>query len=228
MKPGISVIVPVLNEEQRIVSALQALQALRHAGHEVIVVDGGSVDATCSMTNGLADQLLHCAPGRARQMQLGVSHASGELYWFVHGDTLVSEAAIREIQKLAESGSPVWGRFCASLSGHSWFFRVIEYMMNVRSRWTGIATGDQALFIHKCLYSEVGGWPGYPLMEDIAISRRLRKRQAPFCSSARVETSSRRWETQGVIPTILLMWSLRLAYFIGVSPERLAPLYTRK
>jgi rSAM/selenodomain-associated transferase 2 len=223
--PRLSIIIPTLNEAAAIVPTLTGLQALRAAGHEVIVMDGGSTDATCSLAAPFADQLLHSERGRARQMNCGAAAARGEVLVFLHADTLLPEGADRVIRTgLAQTGAR-WGRFDVHLSGSHPLLRVVETLMNGRSRLTGIATGDQAIFVRRDVFEQAGGFPDIPLMEDIAISRILRRFSRPLCVRERVITSSRRWERRGIVRTVLLMWWLRLAYAFGVDPQRLVRRY---
>jgi rSAM/selenodomain-associated transferase 2 len=223
--PGLSVILPVLNEAEHIDAVLQPLQSLRAQGHEVILVDGGSTDGGPEMARGLVDLILVADRGRARQMRAGAERARGDWLWFVHGDTRVTDAAVTALLGLLREPGAQWGRFDVRLSGRNPVFRVIERMINLRSRVSGIATGDQALFLRRALYERVGGWPSIPLMEDVALSRTLKAVARPCCRRERVLTSSRRWERHGILVTILLMWRLRLAFALGADPARLARRY---
>lgn len=224
MNPRISIIMPVMNEAAQIVDTLKVLQYCRQAGHEVIVVDGGSQDATCTLAQPLADKVLTSSAGRAVQMNTGAEYATGQILWFLHADTHIPSNVLDEVMQAQASGRR-WGRFDVQLSGKHLLLRVVETMMNWRSRLTAVATGDQGIFIERTLFEQVGGFPAIPLMEDVAMSKRLRRQGRPFCSRVRLITSSRRWETRGVLPTIFLMWQLRLAYFMGVSPQVLADRY---
>ena len=223
MNDRISLIIPCLNESDIVRERLVALQHLRQAGHELILVDGGSSDGTRDLALPLVDRLLDSKSGRARQMNLGARNANGQVLWFLHLDTELPPGA--EVPTLTIGGDGGWGRYDVHLSGRQPVFRLIERMMNLRSRVTGIATGDQGIFVHRDLFYAVGGFPAIPLMEDIAISRMLKRRRRPACVSLSLVTSSRRWERQGIIRTILLMWYLRLAYFLGASPAYLIRLY---
>jgi rSAM/selenodomain-associated transferase 2 len=223
--PGLSVILPVLNEAEHIDAVLQPLQSLRAQGHEVILVDGGSTDGGPEMARGLVDLILVADRGRARQMRAGAERARGDWLWFVHGDTRVTDAALTALLGLLREPGAQWGRFDVRLSGRNSVFRVIERMINLRSRVSGIATGDQALFLRRALYERVGGWPSIPLMEDVALSRTLKAVARPCCRRERVLTSSRRWERHGILTTVLLMWRLRLAFALGADPARLARRY---
>lgn len=198
---------------------------MRARGHEVIVVDGGSRDGTAALASDQVDQVLQAPRGRARQMNAGARVASGEMLLFLHADTRLPADADRLILSALAAGEQVWGRFDVRISGTHWLFPMIAGMMNLRSCITGVATGDQALFMKKSAFASVGGFPDIPLMEDIEISRRLKRRRRPVCLRQKAVTSSRRWERRGVLRTIFLMWALRLAYALGVSPERLAQIY---
>jgi rSAM/selenodomain-associated transferase 2 len=213
----LSVVVPALNEAAGIRAALEALAPLRSRGHEVIVVDGGSSDRTPELAAGLCDRVLSAPRGRALQMNAGARVATGDVLVFLHADTRLPPRADQLILN-----SSMWGRFDVQIDGRHPLLKVVAWTMNLRSRLSGIATGDQAIFVRR------DAFPGYPeiaLMEDIALSRILKKRGPPACLRERALTSGRRWESRGVLRTILLMWRLRLLYFLGVSPERLARRY---
>jgi rSAM/selenodomain-associated transferase 2 len=220
----LSVVIPCLNEGEQLVVLLRGLQYLRDQGHEVILVDGGSDPPLPAAHETYVDKLLVTPPGRAIQMNRGRASSTGVLLWFLHADSEV-EAGIEQGMFKVTGSELLWGRFDVSLSGNHPLLRVVEWMMNWRSRITGIATGDQGLFMHKSLFDKVGGFPEQALMEDIEISRRLKRIVTPCCLRERLITSSRRWESAGIVATILLMWGLRLAYWLGVSPERLAGYY---
>ncbi len=224
----LSIIMPVINEEQGIVKLLESLQPFRQRGCELIVVDGGSDDETVSLAQLYADKLLHSKAGRANQMNIGAKIAEGEILLFLHADSFLPDDAEQLIESgLKESGKK-WGRFDVILSGRQPLLRMVETMMNLRSRWSGIATGDQAIFIKKALFDRLGGFPSIALMEDIALSRLLKKENSPLCLKQKVKTSSRRWEEKGIMRTIFLMWRLRLAYFLGAKPEQLVKTYYGK
>ncbi len=217
--------VPALDEAGTLDSALASLAGLRADGHEVLVVDGGSVDDTPQRAAALADRVLSAPRGRALQMNAGAGAAAGDVLLFLHADTRLPGDAVQRVREALERGRH-WGRFDVRLSGPAWPLRVVERAMNVRSCLTGIATGDQAIFVHRQAFEAVGGFPPIALMEDIALSRLLKRRFGrPACVGSPVVTSSRRWERDGVIRTVLLMWGLRLAYFLGADPERLAARY---
>jgi rSAM/selenodomain-associated transferase 2 len=222
---SLSFIIPVYNEADSLVPLMTQISRLEHAGHEVIVVDGGSTDGSREQLGAVCQKIVSVGKGRARQMNAGVRQASADVMVFLHADTQLPEQADKLIES-AIARRP-WGRFDVSLSGHSHLLRIIESMMNLRSRLTGIATGDQCIFVRRDLFWQTGGYPDIPLMEDIAISKQLKKRARPACLKARVLTSSRRWQQQGVLRTVLLMWGLRLAYFFGISPQTLHRLYYR-
>jgi rSAM/selenodomain-associated transferase 2 len=221
---ALSVVVPVLNEADSIAQTLQCLQRMRGRRCEVVVVDGGSTDGTVTVAEPLCDRVLTVAPGRARQMNAGAAEAGGDVLWFLHADTRVPPEADREIVAALMTGSR-WGRFDVRLSGPHPLLRVVETMMNLRSRWSGIATGDQGMFMSREAWLAVGGFPDIPLMEDIAISKRLLRLGPPACLRARLITSSRRWDQRGIVATVMLMWRVRFGYWFGVPPAKLARIY---
>ena len=220
----LSIIVPVLDEAPGIVATLQALQPLRAAGAQIIVADGGSRDDSCALARPLCDVLVASSRGRALQMNAGAAHARGEVLLFLHADTILPLEADR-LALRAVAGGRDWGRFDVRIAGRHPMLRVVAMLMNWRSRLTGIATGDQAIFVRRELFQRIGGFPDQPLMEDIELSRRLRRVSAPACLQARATTSGRRWESRGVWRTIFLMWRLRWRYWRGESAHRLAAAY---
>lgn len=221
----ISLIMPVLNEAGTLGASLAALEPLHRAGHEVIVVDGGSTDGSPAVAEKFADRLILSPPGRARQMNAGAAAASGGILLFLHADTFLPPSADTLIESGLETLGRDWGRFDVRLSGQSPLLRVVERAMNFRSRLTGIATGDQAIFVRRALFQAAGGFPDLALMEDVAISARLKRFSPPLYLKSRAVTSSRRWEENGVLRTIFLMWCLRLAFALGVDPDKLARIY---
>ena len=221
---ALSVIVPVLDEAACIEACLAPLQAMRERGAEVIVVDGGSGDATRALAAPLADRVIDAPRGRARQMNAGAQASSGDVLAFVHADTVLPADADAAIGR-AIAGGAHWGRFDVTIAARDRLLRVVAAMINARSRSTGIATGDQAMFVRRADFLAVNGFPDIPLMEDVALSKALKRRGRPACLRERVATSGRRWERQGTVKTILLMWRLRLAYALGADPARLARNY---
>jgi rSAM/selenodomain-associated transferase 2 len=222
--PALAIVMPVLDEAEHIAAALDALAPLRAQGVALIVVDGGSRDGTPALASGRADQVLATPAGRARQMNAGVRATRADALLFLHADTaLPPDAPALVAAALAQRA---WGRFDVRIDGRSRVLPLVAALMNARSRLTGIATGDQAIFMRRAAFDAVGGFPDQPLMEDVEISRRLEQRCGPpACLRARVVTSGRRWDQRGAWRTIALMWRLRLLYRLGVSAERLAAAY---
>ena len=226
--PRLSVIVPVLDEAAALRHQRARLRALRQTVHELIIVDGGSRDGTLELSRSLAGICGSSPAGRAHQMNEGARRASGEVLLFLHADTSLPEDAPRRLSEAFANRDAVWGRFDVRLSGSHWMLRVVETAMNYRSRLTGIATGDQAMFVRRSVFEQVGGFPHMALMEDIALSRLLLRFRRPLCLRERVVTSSRRWLRHGIFKTIFLMWSLRFAYALGADPQRLHRIYYRR
>lgn len=221
----ISLIIPTRNEASLIEDTLKGLQTLRRQGHEILLVDGESSDSTRELASAWVDQVLIQAPGRAIQMNAGAAAARGDILWFIHADTQINPASGQKILDAIEAGY-LWGRFDVRLSGTALPLRLIEKMMNFRSCLTGIATGDQGIFVRRDEFRVLGGYATVPLMEDIELSQRLRRRGRPACLHHPVlHTSSRRWETRGIIRTIVLMWFLRFAYWLGAPAQWLVRWY---
>lgn len=223
--PRISIIIPTLDEAGNIANCLRDLSHLRQEGIEIIVADGGSRDETVARASRFADRVITAPKGRALQLNAGAAVASGDILWFLHADTKAPARAAGQLLIAIESGH-AWGRFDIRLSGGQPLLRLVERMMNLRSRLTGVATGDQGIFVTRHAFEQVGGYPNIALMEDIALSKRLRRFSHPCClKMPRLITSSRRWEERGIIRTILLMWRLRLAYALGADPAGLVKRY---
>lgn len=218
------VVMPVLNEGSTLALHLHALQVLRQRGAELVVVDGGSTDGTWALARALADQVLLSARGRAAQMNAGAKDCRAGVLLFLHADTQLPQDADQLIARAIASGHS-WGRFDVRIDGPHPILRVVERLMNLRSRLSGIATGDQAMFVRRDLFERLCGFADMPLMEDIELSNRLKKVGPPACIKMPVVTSARRWLQHGVWRTIMLMWRLRLAYFLGASPQTLAQRY---
>ncbi len=221
----LSVIIPCLNEAEGIADTLQALAALRARGAEIVVVDGGSSDGTPEIAHPHADHVISAARGRARQMNAGAKHARGDILLFLHADCRLPESADAAITDGLNRAQARWGRFDVTLTGAHPLLKVVGTMMNLRSRLTGVATGDQGLFVTRSLLEAAGGFPEIALMEDVAMSKRLKRYGKPLCLRHRMRVSGRRWEKHGVLRTIVLMWRLRLEYWLGADPEKLAPRY---
>jgi len=223
----LSIVVPALDEAERISASLAPLQPLRAAGHELIVVDGGSRDATMETSAPLADRVLSAPRGRAVQMNVGASVATGSVLLFLHADCRLPPRADTAIAGAMARGRR-WGRFDVTLDGGSPALPMIAALMNARSAATGICTGDQAIFVERAAFEAIGGFAPLPLMEDIALSRALvRSAGQPARLAARVVASGRRWDANGAWRTILTMWSLRWAYWRGADPCDLARRYYR-
>jgi rSAM/selenodomain-associated transferase 2 len=223
--PTFSIIVPVLDEAAGIVASLEALAVVRDAGASVIVVDGGSRDATRALAARFADRVVEAPRGRASQMNAGARESAADILVFLHADTTLPANALDAIAAgLARTGR-AWGRFDATIAGADPLLAVVSLLMNARSRLTGVATGDQAIFVRREAFEAVGGFPEIPLMEDVAISKLLLRRTRPLALEDRVVTSGRRWERHGTLRTIFLMWRLRLAYAFGADPRQLARRY---
>ena len=222
--PAVSIIIPALNEVSGIVQLLERLQAFRAQGAEVIVVDGGSVDGTAQAARSWADCVITSRRGRGRQMNAGAALAKGETLLFLHADTQLPPSALTSMAAAIGSGAR-WGRFDVRIEGTISGLGMVAFMMNWRSRQTGIATGDQAIFVTRDAFQRHGGFPDIPLMEDIVFSTAMCREAAPSCLADKVVTSGRRWERHGLLRTILMMWWLRLRFYLGASPEALAQEY---
>jgi rSAM/selenodomain-associated transferase 2 len=223
--PRLSIIIPTLNESAGIVAHLAALQVLRPQGVELVVVDGGSADDTVRLAQPLADRVLAAPRGRGAQMNVGARAASGDVLLFLHADTRLPRDAPEQVHAALADGQHVWGRFDVAIAGSHPFLHVIAWCINQRSRWTGIATGDQAIFVRRDVFEAAGRFAEIALMEDVALAKRLRRWTRPRCLECRVTTSGRRWQARGVLRTMLLMWLLRLGYWLGCKPAFLARLY---
>ncbi|MEO8144988.1 MAG: TIGR04283 family arsenosugar biosynthesis glycosyltransferase [Betaproteobacteria bacterium] len=219
----LSIVIPALNEAPVIEATLASLAPLRARGHEVVVADGGSEDATRALAAPLADRIVVAARGRAQQMNAGAAVASGDALLFLHADTRLPANADQLIFDAMKKN--LWGRFDVVIEGRSTLLPVIASLMNLRSRLSGIATGDQAIFVRREAFA---GFPEIALMEDVAFSKAMKRRSPPACLRAKAVTSGRRWEQRGVLRTMVLMWRLRLAYFLGAAPDDLARRYANK
>ncbi len=222
----VSVIVPVLDELPMVAALDRQLRALADHGCETIVVDGGSSDGSFERLAAPGRCVLRSAPGRARQMNAGAQLASRDVLLFLHADTRIEASAIDALCAALARSRGRWGRFDVRIAGCSRWLPLVAALMNLRSRLSGIATGDQAIFVRRDAFTSIGGFADQPLLEDVELCRRLRRGYGrPLCLAARVVTSGRRWDTRGAWPTIVLMWRLRWDYWRGVAPERLAERY---
>jgi rSAM/selenodomain-associated transferase 2 len=224
LRNAMAIVVPVRNEQANLPAAWEHLAPFIRQGVQVILVDGGSTDGTVALAQSLGFAVIQSATGRARQMNTGAEHATGDTLLFLHIDTQLPSGWLSVVQSRLHS-TACWGRFDVRITGQSHMLKVVALMMNWRSRVTGIATGDQALFMTRAAFSTVGGFPDQPLMEDIEMSKRLLRLSRPACIADKVTTSGRRWESRGVWRTIFLMWRLRFAYWRGHSASELAKAY---
>ena len=219
----LSVVMPVLNEAAGLEAALEALAPLRDRGAEVIVVDGGSRDGTATLARPLTDRVMSAPRGRGAQMNTGAAAATGDVLLFLHADTRLPDHTDTLIRDGLAQSTRLWGRFDVGFTDGA--LPLVAAMMNLRSRLSGIATGDQAIFVTREAFVRAGGFPEIALMEDVALSTRLKALSRPLCLRARVTTSPRRWQARGTVRTVLLMWRLRLAFSLGADPQRLARSY---
>ena len=220
----LSIIIPVLNEQENLSELLPVFDDLRSAGHEVIVVDGGSTDNSKEIALKYADKCLHAPASRARQMNAGAAVASGDILFFMHADSRLEPCYMENIQSCIEQGGS-WGHYKIRVDDNSLFLRTVSFFMNLRSRLTAIATGDQGIFVRRDLFEQLGGYAEIPLMEDIELSARLRRISRPVCLSQAIHTSARRWLKNGVLNTIFSMWRFRFMYWLGVPAVKLAKNY---
>jgi len=192
---------------------------------ELVVVDGGSCDDSRRLLENSEIRWRQSEPGRATQMNAGSEGCISDILLFIHADTVVNSSDILDVCEAMEDDSYAGGRFDVRLSGNAIAFRIIEWFINVRSRLTGISTGDQCQFVRRSVFEQMGGFPNQPLMEDIEFSRRLKRLGRIACLRATVITSSRRWEQHGIMATVWLMWKLRLLYWLGISADKLSHMY---
>lgn len=221
----LSIIVPMLNEAEQLPELFAHLLPYQRAGCEIIFVDGGSTDGSAMLCEVVGFIALRTARGRAKQMNAGASQASGDVLLFLHADTRLPQGVTRHIEQALANKAYCWGRFDVCITGRPFMLRVVSRLMNWRSRLTGIATGDQAIFVRRTVFEHLRGFPDQPLMEDVELSKRLLAFSRPACIAHCVTTSGRRWESHGVWRTILLMWRLRWAYWRGTDAGELVRLY---
>jgi len=222
---SISIVVPVRDDADALATLLDDLDAIADLRAERVVVDGRSSDGSFAVARSRADVALQVAPGRAVQLAAGVAASAGDWIWMLHADTRVPTQAWAELRRAVRDERATWGRFDVRLDAAGWPYRMIGASMNARSRVTGICTGDQGIFVRRDALASIGGVPLQPLMEDIELTRRLRRRARPVCIEVPLVASARRWQRHGVFPTILLMWRLRLQYYFGAAPEELVRVY---
>jgi rSAM/selenodomain-associated transferase 2 len=221
----LSIIIPCLNEADGIAETLAALAPLRARGAQVIVVDGGSSDGTAALATPLADRVISAPRGRALQMNAGAAGAGGQVLLFLHADCRLPPQADDLITDGLKRARKTWGRFDVELDSGRAVLRAVATLMNLRSRISGVSTGDQGLFVTRTLFEAAGGFPPIPLMEDVAFTKRLKRYGRPLNLRHRMRVSGRRWEKHGVLRTVLLMWRLRWQYWCGADPLKLAQDY---
>ena len=221
----LSIIIPMLNEARQLPELFAHLLPLKLSDYEIIFVDGGSNDGSEKLAKEAGFEVVGSASGRARQMNAGAALASSDILLFLHADTRLPESAVHHVVNALADERHCWGRFDVCITGRHFMLRVIGCMMNWRSRLTGIATGDQAIFVQRGAFEKLHGFPNQPLMEDLELCKRLKELSRPACLLQCVTTSGRRWETRGVWRTILLMWRLRWQYWLGRDAAELARLY---
>ena len=223
---AVSIVVPILNEAATLPPLLNQLQPMRRQpGVEVVLVDGGSRDNSVALAGAAGFQVIHSQPGRALQMNTGAAQTRGRLLVFLHADTRLPPIDLTGLEQCLQTQGRIWGRFDVRIEGRSRWLPLVAIMMNLRSRVTGIATGDQCLFITRTAFDRVGGFPAQALMEDIEICARLKRHSRPMCLRDKAVTSGRRWDEHGTWRTIGLMWRLRWAYWRGEKPSRLLARY---
>lgn len=225
---SVSIVVPILNEAATLPNLLEQLKRVHHRpGVEVLLVDGGSKDNSVALAVTAGFRVVESKPGRALQMNTGAAQAHGLLLVFLHADTRLPAIDLTVLEQRLQARGRTWGRFDVRIDGRSLWLPVVATMMNLRSRVTGIATGDQCLFMTRSAFDQVGGFPAQALMEDIEICARLKQSSRPLCLRDKVVTSGRRWDENGTWRTIGLMWRLRWAYWRGERPSRLWARYYR-
>lgn len=221
---NLSIIIPVYNEQEIILEKLKRLININSQNVQIIVSDGGSSDYTVSLAKSCVKTVLTSKKGRSCQMNAGADVATGDFLLFLHIDSILPDHYFESLGNInIETYS--WGRFDIQFTNNNILFSIIAFMMNIRSRFTGVATGDQAIFMTRQAYDRAGGFPEIELMEDVAMCKKLREFTRPICLREKVVTSSRRWEEKGIFKTIALMWILRLAYFLRIKPAILGKLY---
>ncbi len=221
----LSIVIPCLNEADNILNTLNALQPARKRGCEIILSDGGSTDNTLSIAKKNVDKIIHSKAGRAIQMNNGAEKSNGDIICFLHADTITPDNVDKIILSALDRSNKQWGFFKIKLNHKHFIFRIIEWFINTRSSLSKVATGDQGIFITKTTFNKLSGFANIALMEDIELTKRLKKISSPIVIKQVLLTSSRRWEKHGIVNTVFLMWQLRLRYFFGASPLSLAKKY---
>ncbi|WP_194334947.1 TIGR04283 family arsenosugar biosynthesis glycosyltransferase [Mariprofundus sp. KV] len=219
----VAVIVPLFNEYRILPQMIKQLQQL--GADELIVVDGGSDDGTLELLQQSGLRWISSEAGRARQMNAGAEQCESDILFFMHADTIISSTHVLAVKEVMVSPEYVGGRFDVRLSGTHPAFALIGWMINLRSRLSRISTGDQCQFVRRKSFEKIGGFADLPLMEDVALSRVLKREGKIACLRQKVITSSRRWERSGILRTVLLMWKLRLLFWLGWPADQLALIY---
>jgi len=222
----VSVIIPTYRESEKLPALIDQLLPMMSQGHEVIVVNGDPLDTSVEKLEAAGVRVMNSDKGRAKQMNAGAELAQYECLWFLHADSQFTASLSDYLDALVPLEVNQWGRFDIQLDGHQRVFRIIAFMINLRSSLSGIATGDQGIFVHKTLFERVGGFAGIPIMEDVDICKKMKKIKRPNVIKLTLMTSARRWQSKGILSTVFLMWKLRLYYYLGVDPAKLSKLYS--
>ncbi len=221
----VSILIPTINEEARIATAVE--QALAAGGHEVLVIDAGSTDRTCQLAEQAGAAIWQSEPGRARQQNLGAHHAQGDVLLFLHADTFLAAGAVQQITAALADDRVQWGAFEQCLDASAWIYRCIEYGNGLRVRCRGIAYGDQGIWLRRTFFERLGGFANVPLLEDLLLAQAARKQAWPVLLPGPLWVSARRWQRHGVVRQTMRNWSILLAHACGASPESLARRYRR-
>ncbi len=223
--PTLSIIVPVLNQSRTMIDTMSALKPFRQRGAEIIVVDGGSDDDTAVLAHPFADRVVKGPRGRAAQMNEGAKVASGFIFLFLPTDTTLPADADTQVMIGRARDTSVWGRFDMRLTGRHPLLPIVARLLNRRSRSSGIASCEQAIFVQRETFFRIGGFTDIPVMEDVEISKRLRAISPPICVTSRVTVPAKRFDRDGLWTTLRTMWIMRLRYRMGMKPEEILKRY---